>query len=101
MCLQHGRARQVGRNCDRGDAAKLPPEQLDLCEIEPLRLEEPGSNRRAGAWPEPRVRLDWMWIRVERVDQVRGQGAARFRHVRSEAFDPSPLRFGILSTVAH
>ena len=38
-------AAQVGRNCDRGDAAKLPPEQLDLCEIEPLRLEEPGSNR--------------------------------------------------------
>ncbi|KAK9845473.1 hypothetical protein WJX81_007397 [Elliptochloris bilobata] len=35
----------VGRNCDRGDAAKLPPEQLDLCEIEPLRLEESGSNR--------------------------------------------------------
>ncbi len=36
---------QVGRNCDRGDAAKLPPEQLDMCEIEPMRLEEPGSNR--------------------------------------------------------
>ncbi len=81
MWLQHGRARQVGRNCDRGDAAKLPPEQLDLCEIEPLRLEEPGSNRRAGAWLEPRVRVD-------RVDQVRGQVAARFRHVRSEAFWP-------------
>ena len=35
----------VGRNMDRGDAAKLPPEQLDLCEIEPLRQEEPGSIR--------------------------------------------------------
>ena len=35
----------VGRNMDRGDAAKLPPEQLDMCEIEPLRQEEPGSTR--------------------------------------------------------
>ena len=28
-------------------SAQLPPEQLDLCEIEPLRQEEPGSDRRA------------------------------------------------------
>jgi hypothetical protein len=35
----------VGRNMDRGDAKKLPPEQLDLCEIEPLRQEEVGSDR--------------------------------------------------------
>ena len=42
---------QVGRNCDRGDAAKLPPEQLDMCEIEPMRLEEPGSNRCVSLLP--------------------------------------------------
>ena len=35
----------VGRNMDRGDAAKLPPEQLDMCEVEPLRQDEPGSDR--------------------------------------------------------
>ncbi len=35
----------VGRNMDRGDAKKLPPDQLDLCEIEPLRQEETGSDR--------------------------------------------------------
>ena len=35
----------VGRNMDRGDAAKLPEDQLDLCEIEPLRQEEAGSTR--------------------------------------------------------
>ena len=35
----------VGRNLDRGDAAALPPETLDLCEIEPLRQEEEGSSR--------------------------------------------------------
>jgi hypothetical protein len=35
----------VGRNMDRGDARSLPPNQLDLCEIEPLRQEEPGSAR--------------------------------------------------------
>ena len=35
----------VGRNIDRGDAAKLPPEQLDLCEIEPLRQRESHSPR--------------------------------------------------------
>ena len=35
----------VGRNMDRGDAAKLPEDQLDLCEIEPLRQEETGSTR--------------------------------------------------------
>jgi hypothetical protein len=36
---------QVGRNCDRGDAAKLPPAALDLCEVEPLRQEARGSVR--------------------------------------------------------
>ncbi len=35
----------VGRNMDRGDAAKLPENQLHLCEIEPLRQEEEGSTR--------------------------------------------------------
>ena len=35
----------MGRNMDRGDAKKLPPDQLDLCEIEPLRQEETGSDR--------------------------------------------------------
>lgn len=35
----------VGRNKDRGDAAKLPPELLDLCEIEPLRQETANSNK--------------------------------------------------------
>ena len=35
----------VGRNMDRGDANKLPPDQLDLCEIEPLRQQEAGSSR--------------------------------------------------------
>ncbi|KAK9804086.1 hypothetical protein WJX73_005526 [Symbiochloris irregularis] len=34
----------VGRNLDRGDAKKLPPEQLDLCEVEPLQQQEPDSN---------------------------------------------------------
>ncbi|KAK9906520.1 hypothetical protein WJX75_003297 [Coccomyxa subellipsoidea] len=47
--LQDGRTAGVGlvvgRNMDRGDAKKLPPEQLDLCEIEPLRQEEVGSDR--------------------------------------------------------
>ncbi|KAK9842878.1 hypothetical protein WJX74_003834 [Apatococcus lobatus] len=35
----------VGRNMDRGDAATLPADTLDLCEIEPLRQEEEGSTR--------------------------------------------------------
>ncbi|EIE23899.1 DnaJ-domain-containing protein [Coccomyxa subellipsoidea C-169] len=47
--LQDGRTAGVGlvvgRNMDRGDAKKLPPDQLDLCEIEPLRQEETGSER--------------------------------------------------------
>ncbi|GMH41980.1 hypothetical protein BSKO_09899 [Bryopsis sp. KO-2023] len=34
----------VGRNMDRGDAHTLPKDQLDLCEIEPLRQEEEGST---------------------------------------------------------
>jgi hypothetical protein len=46
--LGDGRARGVGllvgRNRDRGDAARLPPEALDLCEVEPLRQEEAGSQ---------------------------------------------------------
>ena len=47
--LQDGRVAGVGlvvgRNMDRGDAGKLPEDQLDLCEIEPLRQEEAGSSR--------------------------------------------------------
>lgn len=35
----------VGRNRDRADAKNLPVDQLDLCEVEPLRQEEPDSNR--------------------------------------------------------
>ena len=35
----------VGRNKDRGDASKLPPDRLDLCEVEPLQQAEPGSTR--------------------------------------------------------
>ena len=41
----HGVGLLVGRNKDRGDAKKLPVEALGLCEIEPLRQEEPGSER--------------------------------------------------------
>ena len=41
----HGVALLVGRNCDRGDAAQLPPHMLDLCEVEPLRQEEAGATR--------------------------------------------------------
>ena len=46
---------------DRGDAKKLPPSALPMCEVEPLRLEEEGSDRwavgleRFGSskgWPE-------------------------------------------------
>lgn len=36
--------------CCRGDAAKLPQQVLDLCEIEPLRQEEAGSTRWVPAW---------------------------------------------------
>ena len=47
--LQDGRERGVGllvgRNKDRGDASKLPPELLGLCEIEPLRQEEADSTK--------------------------------------------------------
>ena len=36
---------------DRGDAKKLPPSALPMCEVEPLRLEEEGSDRcAAGLW---------------------------------------------------
>ncbi len=42
----------VGRNMDRGDAALLPPEALDLCEIEPLRQEEEGSSRWGPCAPD-------------------------------------------------
>lgn len=35
----------VGRNMDRGDAGRLPEDQLDLCEVEPLQQEEPESDR--------------------------------------------------------
>ncbi|PSC75282.1 chaperone -like [Micractinium conductrix] len=41
----HGVGLLVGRNCDRGDARRLPEEALDLCEVEPLRQEEAGSDR--------------------------------------------------------
>ena len=41
----HGVGLLVGRNLDRGDAKRLPPEALDLCEVEPLRQEEGGSQR--------------------------------------------------------
>ena len=41
----HGVGLLVGRNMDRGDAAKLPRDQLPICEIEPLRQEEPESQR--------------------------------------------------------
>ena len=55
--LQDGRVAGVGlvvgRNMDRGDAGKLPEDQLDLCEIEPLRQEEPGSTRWAAMHPNP------------------------------------------------
>ena len=48
---------QVGRNMDRGDAKKLPPSALPMCEVEPLRLEEEGSDRwTAGlcsSWQQP------------------------------------------------
>ena len=35
----------VGRNKDRGDVKTLHPDRLDLCEVEPLQQEEPGSCR--------------------------------------------------------
>lgn len=41
----HGVGLLVGRNKDRGDAKTLPEEALGLCEVEPLRQEEPGSDR--------------------------------------------------------
>ena len=41
----HGLGLLVGRNKDRGDAKTLPKENLGLCEIEPLRQEETGSDR--------------------------------------------------------
>jgi len=42
---EFGVALLVGRNKDRGDRHLLPPEKLDLCEVEPLWCEDPGSNR--------------------------------------------------------
>ncbi|KAI3438697.1 hypothetical protein D9Q98_001117 [Chlorella vulgaris] len=41
----HGVGLLLGRNCDRGDAKKLPEEVLDICEVEPLRQEEADSDR--------------------------------------------------------
>ena len=38
-----GVALLVSRNCDRGDAKKLPPDMLDICECEPLRQRERGG----------------------------------------------------------
>ena len=42
---------------DRGDAKKLPPSALPMCEVEPLRLEEEGSDRWAAGfgmlWQQP------------------------------------------------
>lgn len=35
----------VGRNMDRGDAKILPKEALPMCEVEPLRQEEEGSQK--------------------------------------------------------
>lgn len=47
--LMDGREKGVGllvsRNLDRGDAKNLPPDILDLCEIEPMRQVESESNR--------------------------------------------------------
>ncbi|KFM26854.1 DnaJ-like protein subfamily C member 10 [Auxenochlorella protothecoides] len=34
----------VGRNMDRGDASRLPPERLGLCEVEAFRQTEAGSS---------------------------------------------------------
>lgn len=42
---QKGVGLLVGRNMDRGDAKNLPTDQLDICEVEPLRQEEVNSNR--------------------------------------------------------
>ena len=39
-----GVALLVSRNCDRGDAKKLPPDLLDVCECEPLRQREQGGS---------------------------------------------------------
>lgn len=39
----------------RGDAAKLPEQALDLCEIEPLRQEEAGSTRWVPVWTVVRL----------------------------------------------
>lgn len=41
----HGVGLLVGRNCDRGDARRLPEGVLDLCEVEPLRQQEAASPR--------------------------------------------------------
>ena len=45
----HGVGLLVGRNKDRGDAKTLPVEALGLCEVEPLRQEEAGSDRSVQA----------------------------------------------------
>ena len=39
-----GVALLVSRNCDRGDAKKLPPDLLDVVECEPLRQRERGGS---------------------------------------------------------
>lgn len=44
---EYGVGLLVGRNKDRGDAKKLPPELLGMCEIEPLRQESANSTRYA------------------------------------------------------
>ena len=41
----HPHPRSSGSWPRRGDAARLPPEALQLCEVEPLRQEVPGSGR--------------------------------------------------------
>lgn len=57
--LRDGRVKGVGllvaRNQDRGDGRSLPEDQADLCEVEPLRQEEAGSDRW-GVWG-----VCWRW----------------------------------------
>lgn len=80
----HGIGLVVGRNADRGDAARLPAERRSLCEIEPLWQPEDEECSADGCWLaddlEGSAFAHEHELRVLRSDYVRGRGVGFPEH---------------------
>lgn len=80
----HGVGLLVARNGERGDAAKLPADQLSMCEIEPLWQPEDEDCSAQGCWLvddlEPSAFAHEHALRPLRAEYVRGRGVAAAEH---------------------